>query len=113
MPLFGDEAIRGTVAFEMIKSDNYIVPTIWGDFYYRKPPLYNWLIVAAFEATGSYSEFVLRLPSVIPLLFFIPVIYWVSHKEIGQRAAWLAGFAFVLSGRMITRDSMLGHIDIR
>lgn len=112
MPLFGDEAIRGTVAFEMIKSDNYVVPTIWGDFYYRKPPLYNWLIAACFEATGSYSEFVLRLPSVIPLLVFIPVIYWVSRKQIGQRSAWLAGFAFVLSGRIITRDSMLGHIDI-
>lgn len=112
MPLFGDEAIRGTVAFEMMKSDNYIVPTIWGEFYYKKPPLYNWLIIAFFRLADSFSLFVFRLPSVLPLFAFGGAIWFVARKQIGQRAAVFAAFAFVLSGRLLTRDSMLGHIDI-
>lgn len=112
MPLFADEAIRASVAFEMMQHKNYIVPTIWGEFYYKKPPLYNWIIIAFFNAFDSYSEFVFRLPSVVPLMLFGATIWWVSRKRIGERAAILAAFGFVLSGRLLTRDSMLGHIDI-
>ncbi len=112
MPLFGDESLRGTVAFEMMKRENYIVPTIWGEFYYRKPPFYNWILMGVFSLTGSFSEFVLRLPSVIPLMLFGATIWWMTRKYIGERAAVFTAFAFVLSGRLLTRDSMLGHIDI-
>lgn len=112
MPLMADEAIRGTVAFEMMKSNDYIVPTIWGEYYYRKPPLYNWIIVGFFKLFDSYSEFIFRLPSVLPLFLFGLVIWYVSRKHIGDRAGVIAAFGFVLSGRLLTRDSMLGHIDI-
>jgi len=112
MPLLADEAIRATVAFEMMQHKNPIVPTLWGDFYYRKPPLYNWIIIGFFSLFNSYSEFVLRLPSVLPLFAFAGVIWYVSRKHIVDKAGVLAGLAFVLSGRLLTRDSMLGHIDI-
>jgi 4-amino-4-deoxy-L-arabinose transferase-like glycosyltransferase len=112
MPLMADEAIRGTVAFEMMKSNDYIVPTIWGEFYYRKPPFYNWIVIGFFKAFDSYSEFVFRLPSVIPLFLFGVVIWFVSRRHIGEKAGIIAAFGFILSGRLLTRDSMLGHIDI-
>ena len=112
MPLLGDEGIRGSVAFEMMQRKNYIVPTIWDEFYYRKPPLYNWIMIGFYELTGSFSRYVLRLPSVIPHMIFGVVVWAMSRKAIGQRAAVYAAFAFILSGRLLTRDSMLGHIDI-
>ena len=37
-----DEGIRSLVALEMKLSGNYITPTLNGEFYYNKPPLYNW-----------------------------------------------------------------------
>ena len=111
-PLMADEAIRATVAFEMMKSNDYIVPTIWGEFYYRKPPLYNWIIVGFFKLFDSYSEFVFRLPSVIPLFLMGLAMWFVSRKHIGSKAGVIAAFGFILSGRLLTRDSMLGHIDI-
>jgi len=112
MPLMADEAIRATVAWEMIVSKNYIVPTIWGEFYYRKPPLYNWIIIGFFQVFHSYSEFVFRLPSVIPLFLLSFATWFVSRKHIGERAGAIAAFGFLLSGRLLTRDSMLGHIDL-
>lgn len=112
MPLHADEAIRATVAFEMMQREDYIVPTLWGEFYYKKPPLYNWILIGFFNVFDSFSEFVFRLPSVIPLMLFGVATWWVARRRIGERAAILAAFAFVLSGRLLTRDSMLGHIDI-
>lgn len=112
MPLMADEAIRATVAWEMMVSKNYIVPTMWGEYYYRKPPLYNWIIIGFFEVFNSYSEFVFRLPSVIPLFLLSYATWFVSKQHIGERAAAIAAFGFLLSGRLLTRDSMLGHIDI-
>ncbi|GAB5539780.1 MAG: hypothetical protein Salg2KO_18830 [Salibacteraceae bacterium] len=112
MPIMADECIRATVAWEMMVSENYIVPTIWGEYYYRKPPLYNWIIIGFFKAFNSYSEFVFRLPSVIPLFLLSLSTWYVSRKHIGDRAGAIAAFGFLLSGRLLTRDSMLGHIDL-
>lgn len=112
MPLNADEALRASVAFEMMERENYIVPTIWGEFYYRKPPFYNWVIIGFFQVFGSFSEFVFRLPSVIPLMLFGVTIWRIARKRIGERAALLAAFGFILNGSLLTRDSMLGHIDI-
>ena len=112
MPLMGDEGLRALVSFEMMQRENYIVPTNWGDFYYRKPPLYNWILIGFFKIFNSYSMLVMRLPSVIPLFILAGCTWFVSRRHIGDKAAILAGFAFLLSGRLLTRDSMLGHIDI-
>lgn len=42
--LIRDEAIRAIVAFEMIQSGDFITPTIGGQPYLMKPPLFNWII---------------------------------------------------------------------
>ena len=81
LPLFADEPTRALVAIEMMFSDNYWVPTIQGEFYYNKPPLYNWIIAGLFTVTGSMSEFIFRLPSVIPLLLFgLTIFLWTKKK---------------------------------
>ena len=39
-----DEGTRGIVAMEMIYQNDFITPTISGEYYYNKPPGYNWII---------------------------------------------------------------------
>ena len=112
IPQHADESIRSTVAHEMMISKNYIVPTVQGEYYYKKPPLYNWLLIGVFKLTGSFSDFVFRLPSVIPLFLFGVTIWLVSKKTLGNRVGLLAGFSFILCGRMLIYSSLLGHIDI-
>lgn len=113
LPLFADEPTRANVALEMILSKNYAVPTIGGEYYYNKPPLYNWLLAGVYQLTGSYSEFVTRLPAIIPMfLFAIAIFYFVSFFIKDKRIALVSGMLFLVNGRMLIYDSMLGHIDI-
>lgn len=112
-PLFADEPTRANVALEMILSKNYAVPTIGGEYYYNKPPVYNWILAGLYLITGRYSEFVTRLPAVIPLFLFaitiyISVRYFLKDKQV----AVLSGLLMLINGRMLIYDSMLGHIDI-
>ncbi|MEJ6797210.1 MAG: hypothetical protein QNK63_10900 [Flavobacteriales bacterium] len=112
LPLFADEPTRALVAIEMMFSDNYWVPTIQGEFYYNKPPLYNWIIAGLFTVTGSMSEFIFRLPSVIPLLLFGLTIFLWAKKKVSSAAAFLGASMFVTCGRILVYASLLGHIDI-
>ncbi len=112
-PLFADEPTRANVALEMILTHNYAVPKIGGEYYYNKPPLYNWILAFFYLITGSYSEFVTRLPALIPLfLFAITIYYSVAYFLKDKRIAALSGILSLLYSRMISYDSMLGHIDI-
>lgn len=63
--LQGEEPRRAIIAIEMLESGDYIVPHALGWQYYNKPPLYNWILSGFISLTGSDSEFVLRLPSLI------------------------------------------------
>jgi 4-amino-4-deoxy-L-arabinose transferase-like glycosyltransferase len=112
-PLFGDEPTRANVAMEMILSHNYAVPKIGGEYYYNKPPLYNWVLASFYLVSGSFSEFVTRLPALLSLFLFAIVIYYsVAYFLKDKRIAALSGLLSLLYNRMITYDSMLGHIDI-
>ena len=113
LPLFADEPTRANVALEMIISKNYAVPTIGDEYYYNKPPFYNWILAGVYQLTGSYSELVTRLPAIIPMfLFAITIFYAVSYFVKDKRIALVSGMFFLVNGRMLIYDSMLGHIDI-
>lgn len=107
-----DEPTRAIVALEMIISGNYFTPTINGEFYYNKPPLYNWIIIAFYKLAGNYSEFTLRLPVVIGLLLFGLTIFLFVRKELGSKQAFIIAILFITSGRILFWDSFLGLIDI-
>jgi 4-amino-4-deoxy-L-arabinose transferase-like glycosyltransferase len=113
LPLFADEPTRANVALEMILTNNYAVPTVGGEYYYNKPPFYNWLLAGIYQLSGSYTEFHTRLPAIIPLfLFAITIFYSVSYFLKNKHIALLSGMLFLVNGRMLIYDSMLGHIDI-
>jgi len=111
--LFADEPTRANVALEMILSKNYAVPTIGAEYYYNKPPFYNWILAGVYQLSGNFSEFSTRLPAIIPMfLFAISIYFSVSYFLKDQRVAALSGMLFLVNGRMLIYDSMLGHIDI-
>lgn len=107
-----DEPTRAVVALEMIVSGNYITPTINGDFYYNKPPLYNWIIIAYYKLAGNYSEFTLRLPVVVGLLLFGLTIFLFVRRHLGNKQGFIVAILFITSGRILFWDSFLGLIDI-
>lgn len=110
--LIRDEAIRAIVAFEMLKSGDFITPTISGEPYLNKPPLFNWILALCFRLTGSYSEMVLRLPVIVSILFFALTIYYFTRKEFGARLGLVNALAFITYGRILFYESLHGLIDV-
>jgi len=110
--LIRDEAIRAIVAFEMIQRGDFITPTIGGEPYLMKPPLFNWILAFFFQLTGSYSETVIRLPVIISILLFGATIFLFTRKEFGNRIALVNALAFITYGRILFYESLHGLIDV-
>ena len=107
-----DEAIRTLVAMEMDMSGNYIVPTLNGEIYRAKPPLFNWIILQSFRLFGGVSELAARVPNIIFLLVFGYIIYFFSKKHLSKEYSILNALLFLTCGRILFWDSMLAYIDI-
>lgn len=112
MPFLADEATRASVAIEMMLSGDYLLPTIGGEPYYNKPPLFNWIVVAAFKAIPSSPEFSLRLLAVISLFALAYLVYHYFSKFYKKRIAILASLSMLVIARVLFYDSLLGHIDL-
>lgn len=111
-PMIDDEAIRALVAFEMLEKGDLVTPTIAGEIYLKKPPLYNWLILASFQLFGSYDELVVRIPMILSLFVFTILIFYFFRKEMNDRLAVLVALMFLTSGRILIYESFYGLIDI-
>lgn len=85
--LRGEEPRRAIVAMEMEMTGEWIVPKITGWNYYNKPPLFNWLLVVLFKITGSYSEWVVRLPSVISFLLTALILFRFVKQYVSPASA--------------------------
>ena len=111
-PYYSDEPIRGVVSLEMILSGEYLAPTLAGVNYFNKPPLYNWILVAVFKTFGGYDEWIIRIPTLISLIFFAVTIFIFLRKKIGTDLSLIAGFMLITCGDVLFWDSLLGLIDI-
>ncbi len=107
-----DESIRSLVALEMELSGNYITPTLNGEFYFKKPPLWNWILLGFFRLTGAETEFTARLATVCFLYLFCITIYFSFKRRLPERQAILNALIFLTCGRILFWDSMLALIDI-
>lgn len=121
LALYGDESIRALVALEMDISGNYLTPTMFGEFYYNKPPLYNWILLAIFKLTGRNDEFIARFTTVLFLLAYAATVFFVVKKQLARSSnglatspafmALLVALGLVTCGRILFWDSMLALID--
>ncbi|MBE9492267.1 MAG: glycosyltransferase family 39 protein [Bacteroidetes bacterium] len=110
--LASDEAIRALVSLEMIISDDYITPTLQGEIYLKKPPLFNWIIIVFFKIFGNYDELALRLPTILSCLIFGLIIVLFLKKYLGKEGGLIVALIVLTSGRILFWDSFLGLIDI-
>lgn len=107
-----DEARRALVSLEMMLSGDYITPTLNGELYLNKPPLYNWIMVASMKLGGNYNPFWYRLPVIIGIGIFGLLIYRYVSRYSTKLIAVVTVFAFITNGRIIIYDSLQGLIDL-
>lgn len=108
----GDEGIRTLVALEMKLSGHYLVPTLNGEGYFNKPPLYNWFILLTSAIFGHFGEWPTRLTTLLFLGLFSWSVYKYTRKHFDQLTSVSLALMLITSGRILFWDSMLGLIDI-
>lgn len=113
MPLSADEPIRSLIALDMEYNGNYVAPELNGDIYFKKPPLYNWLLLVFFKIFGDHSEFIVRLPSLLSILLFGWVILLVGRRNgLTENVSFFSAMAWITGGHLLFYSSLLGHIDV-
>ena len=111
LPLHKDEPIRALVALEMLLRDNFIVPTMNGEFYYKKGPIFNWLIVLFYKSVGI-NELSTRLPAVLSFITFGLVLFFCLKKYLNKEIAFFSSILFMLTSVVFFITSLYGLIDI-
>ncbi len=106
-----DECRRALVPIEMCISGDYLTPTLNGEVYLNKPPLFSWIIAASYNIFGSFSPFALRFPVVLSILLHGVLIFYVFRRYTTDAVASITALAFMTNWRTLTLDSMLGLLE--
>ena len=87
-PPHWEEPRRAIVAFEMIHNGDYVVPTVLGEPYTKKPPLQNWLVAAlARWDTARIDAIWSRWISVLAMFATAGFVVALASPP-GRRARW-------------------------
>lgn len=111
-PLYLEEPRRSLIAMEMLENGNFIVPTQLGEWYYKKPPFFNWVLLAFAGTLGGFEAFVLRLPTVISTLGIGVLMFLAGRRYVNESFGWYSAFLFCLSGGILFYFSSLAEIDL-
>ncbi len=111
-PLYLEEPRRALIAMEMLIRGDFLVPTEYGEFYYRKPPVWNWLIILGWKIFG-YNEFGVRVFGVLSYISIAVSVFWISKKYVSERFGWYAAFFFfIMSDGLFYITIVTGEIDV-
>ncbi len=111
-PVYLEEPRRALIAMEMEERGNYIVPRQLGAFYYKKPPVFNWLLIGSARLLGGYHRWALRLPTVLSLITTLLLLYAAGKRHMGLEFGRLWALSYVFCGAIYFYFSMLGEIDL-
>jgi 4-amino-4-deoxy-L-arabinose transferase-like glycosyltransferase len=112
-PLLGPDEPRYTrVAVEMHRTGEWVTPTLQGEPWLEKTPLFYWLAGGAFSILGE-TEAAARIPSVLATLLLVGATAGVAARLYGAAAGLHAGFVAGTSllvfayGRAASMDMLL------
>ena len=110
IPLYHEEPRRALVAYEMLLSKNFIVPTILQETYLKKPPFHNVLIALTSLGDKYISNVEARLPSILSyILLCISIFFTPVSKREGITASiyLLLSYSFLFSYGFKAEPDML------
>ncbi|HEY1376077.1 MAG TPA: glycosyltransferase family 39 protein [Gemmataceae bacterium] len=97
----GEESRWATVAMEMIRTGDWVVPRQQGEPFLSRPPLGNWLIAVTTLLRGRCDALAVRLPSVTAVLLTTVLLYAYGRTIMGRTGAFAAGLAFASMGEVL------------
>lgn len=107
-----EEARYAEIPRQMLESNRWIVPTLHGQDYLDKPPLFYWLVMGSYSLFGV-EDWAARLAAGLIAWLTVAVTYWWGHRALGPRAGLCAAMIlalmpeYVYRGRMLTPNGLL------
>jgi 4-amino-4-deoxy-L-arabinose transferase-like glycosyltransferase len=82
--LWRTESLRAIIAAEFLRSGNWVVPTLYGEPLYTKPPGMYAAIALVSWPFGGVTETTARLPSALAATATVFLLYWYFTRQVGR-----------------------------
>ena len=112
-PLFEpDEGRYAQIPREMLTAGEWIVPTLQGEAYLDKPPLFYWLVMLSYSIFG-YHDGAARLIPALAMHASILLTYLLGRRVVGERSGFWGALLLTVSplflgvGRLLVLDGLL------
>ena len=106
-----DETRDAGIAAEMFRAGTIAVPTLNGDAFLEKPPLYYWTCAAVYKITGRVSAGTTRLPSALYGILGVFLTFLIGRRLLNARAAFFAA-ALLATSAQYFRMSHFALMDV-
>lgn len=94
-PLARTEVHRALVAMDVLDHGHWVVTSILGETYLRKPPFHPWVLAGSSWLFNTRDAWVFRLPSILAAGGCAVWLAWLGSRWFGRRAGILTGFSFL------------------
>jgi 4-amino-4-deoxy-L-arabinose transferase-like glycosyltransferase len=95
--LRGTEGLRAIIAAGFLKSGNWIVPVLYGQPLFTKPPGMYAAIALASWPFGGVTDWSARLPSAIAATVTVLLVYWYFGRQLGRQGGLVAALVLPIS----------------
>ncbi len=99
-PWPADEPRFASLARDMVASGNWLFPRVGGDLYQDKPPVFFWLLAAAYALIGSVRWSFL-LPSILAATGTLLLVYSLATRLHGRRAGLAAAILLACCAQFV------------
>ncbi len=95
--LLRTEGLRALVAAECLRNGEWLVPTLYGQPLFTKPPGMYVAIALVSWPFGAVTDWSARLPSALAATATVFLFYWHFRQQLGQRAGLIVALILPLS----------------
>jgi len=101
MSVRGEESRWATVATEMLRTGDWVVPRQQGVPFLSRPPLGSWLIAVATLVRGQCDVWAVRLPAILATLLNSLLVYGYSRAFLSRFGAFTGALAYATMGQVL------------
>jgi 4-amino-4-deoxy-L-arabinose transferase-like glycosyltransferase len=109
--LWRTESLRAIIAAAFLRSGNWVVPTLYGEPLFTKPPGMYAAIALVSWPLGGVTEWSARLPSALAATGTVLLFFWYLRRQLGY-AAGLVGAAVLPMSFMWLDKASAAEIDM-
>jgi 4-amino-4-deoxy-L-arabinose transferase-like glycosyltransferase len=103
--LYRTESLRAIIGAEFLRSGNWVVPTLYGEPLFTKPPGMYAAIALASWPFGRVTEWTARLPSALAATLAVLLFYWHFGRALGRLGGLVAAALLPLSFMWLDKAS--------